>query len=179
MAVLLVFSFPFIMHLCCCCIPVFLPFFAVYLPHKCTFTTPFLQLSWKAAEFSPVKYLTLLFQLIIHWVLWKLLQWLPSQERKMGGFLMYPTELFWWRGNMELMHTPMWCSIPVCAQAMKEAVSGVSSWEHSGCTQGPPTAGWGLSQVPAPTGDIKLLLILGEKCVFGCLLVCFKNFSSN
>lgn len=55
----------------------------------------------------PMKYLTLLFQLLVHWVLWKPLQRLPFQESKMEGFFLYLTQLFRWRENMKMICTPI------------------------------------------------------------------------
>lgn len=119
-----------IARLCCCCshslryvfaILLFqlhyFPFFAIYLSH-CSSAAEYS----RAALFLPVKHLTTLFQLLVHWVLWKRLQWLPFQERKMGGFLVYLTELFKWRGNMETMHTPLRCIVHMCTHGMRKAV---------------------------------------------------------
>lgn len=173
---------------------VLIPFYYVFilLLHPCYFslfcclpiTQAYFCLSSSAAElkssrtppFSPVKYPTLLFQLIIHWVLWKPLQWLPSQETRTGGFFMYPTELFRWRGNTEMIYTPTWCLIPVCTHAMREAVSAISSWEHAAA------AFRGISQVAEAFFRFYFLLghqtasdLGGEGCVWG-FFVCFGLF---
>ena len=61
------------------------------------------------------------FQLLIHWVPWKPLQWLPFQERKMGSVFMYLTALFRWKGNTEKIYTPVRCIIHMCTHDMRKA----------------------------------------------------------
>lgn len=131
-----------IAQLCRCCSHSLHYVFAILLFHPCYFhffcNLPITQMyccihrhachSSSAAEYSraspflPVKHLTLLFQLLIHWVLWKPLQWLPFQERKMGGFVMYLTELFRWRGNTEMIYTPIRCIVHMCTHDTRKAV---------------------------------------------------------
>lgn len=129
-AILIPFYYIFILLLHSCYFSLFcsLPTMQVYSCHS--FSAAEMKSS-RTPPFSLMKYLTLLFQSIIHWVLWKPLQWLPSQERKTGGFFMYPAELFQQRGNVEMIYTAMWCIIPMCTHTMREAVSAISSWEHT------------------------------------------------
>lgn len=131
------------------------PFFAVYLPHKCTFAIPFLQLSWKAAEFSLVKCLTLLFQLIIHLVLWKPLHWLPSQERKtrrvshVSNWTVLVEKKY--RNNLHthVLHHPY-----VYSHHGGGSEGCLILGIHSCCIQRHFTGVWGLFQLLVPAGDI-------------------------